>query len=140
MLSILRLQRQLQFSAADVSALRLCLLSFLLLLLLLVLVLLDLSLLRQLLALLLIEQNVFDLAIWCFSGFAALTPLVIAALYWRRATKEGRGSRARRASTCTGTSRTMSGAWMTRSTWICTRTPTSREKRINNSLRAGRQQ
>ncbi|MFP6866824.1 MAG: sodium:solute symporter family protein, partial [Roseibacillus sp.] len=37
------------------------------------------------LALLLIEQNVFDLAIWCFSGFAALTPLVIAALYWRRA-------------------------------------------------------
>jgi SSS family solute:Na+ symporter len=41
------------------------------------------------LALLLIEQNVFDLAIWCFSGFAALTPLVIAALYWRRATKEG---------------------------------------------------
>ena len=41
------------------------------------------------LAMLLIDQNVFDLAIWCFSGFAALTPLVIAALYWRRATKEG---------------------------------------------------
>tara|TARA_R110002096_G_scaffold122929_3_gene266101 strand:- start:15069 stop:16646 length:1578 start_codon:yes stop_codon:yes gene_type:complete len=34
-------------------------------------------------------QNVFDLAIWSFSGFAALTPLVIAALYWRRATRAG---------------------------------------------------
>ena len=41
------------------------------------------------LAMVLINQNVFDLAIWCFSGFAALTPLVIAALYWRRSTKEG---------------------------------------------------
>jgi SSS family solute:Na+ symporter len=41
------------------------------------------------LAMVLINQNVFDLAVWCFSGFAALTPLVIAALYWRRATKEG---------------------------------------------------
>ena len=35
------------------------------------------------------SKNVFDLAIWCFSGFAALTPLVIAALYWKRATKAG---------------------------------------------------
>ena len=34
-------------------------------------------------------QNIFDLAIWCFSGFAALFPLVFAALYWRRATKAG---------------------------------------------------
>ena len=41
------------------------------------------------LAMVLINQNVFDLAVWCFSGFAALTPLVIAALYWRRSTKEG---------------------------------------------------
>jgi len=40
-------------------------------------------------ALLLYEKSVFDLAIWCFSGFAALTPLVIAALYWKRATKMG---------------------------------------------------
>ena len=40
-------------------------------------------------ALLLYERSVFDLAIWCFSGFAALTPLVIAALYWKRATKVG---------------------------------------------------
>ncbi len=35
------------------------------------------------------SQNVFDLAVWSFSGFAALTPLVFAALYWRRATKAG---------------------------------------------------
>ena len=35
------------------------------------------------------KQNVFDLAIWSFSGFAALTSLVIAALYWKRATKAG---------------------------------------------------
>ena len=41
------------------------------------------------LAMVLINQNVFDLAVWCFSGFAALTPLVLAALYWRRATKAG---------------------------------------------------
>lgn len=40
-------------------------------------------------ALLLYKKSVFDLAIWCFSGFAALTPLVIAALYWKRATKVG---------------------------------------------------
>ncbi len=33
--------------------------------------------------------NVFDLAVWSFSGFAALTPLVIAALYWKGATKAG---------------------------------------------------
>ena len=33
--------------------------------------------------------NIFDLAIWSFSGFASLTPLVIAAIYWNRATKAG---------------------------------------------------
>jgi len=40
-------------------------------------------------ALLLYDRSVFDLAVWCFSGFAALTPLVLAALYWKRATKIG---------------------------------------------------
>lgn len=45
--------------------------------------------LTYVLSLLLIDKNVFDLAIWCFSGFAALTPLVLAALYWRRATTAG---------------------------------------------------
>jgi len=35
------------------------------------------------------QQNVFDLAIWSFSGFAALSSLVICALYWKGATKMG---------------------------------------------------
>ena len=35
------------------------------------------------------QQNVFDLAVWAFSGFAALTSLVFAALYWKGATKAG---------------------------------------------------
>jgi solute:Na+ symporter, SSS family len=43
-----------------------------------------------LLALLLKDStHVFDLGIWCFSGFAALFPLVFAAVYWRRATRAG---------------------------------------------------
>jgi solute:Na+ symporter, SSS family len=33
--------------------------------------------------------NIFDLAVWCFSGFASLFPLVVAAVYWRRATRAG---------------------------------------------------
>jgi len=33
--------------------------------------------------------HIFDLAVWCFSGFASLFPLVFASLYWRRATKAG---------------------------------------------------
>ncbi len=33
--------------------------------------------------------NVFDLAVWSFSGFASLTPLVFAALYWKGATRAG---------------------------------------------------
>ena len=45
--------------------------------------------LTYLLAMALKNANVFDLAIWCFSGFAALFPLVFAALYWKRATKAG---------------------------------------------------
>ena len=35
------------------------------------------------------NKNVFDLAVWCFSGFAMLTPVVFAALYWKRATTAG---------------------------------------------------
>ncbi len=34
-------------------------------------------------------QNVFNLAVWCFTGFASLTPLVIASVYWRRTTLAG---------------------------------------------------
>ncbi len=35
------------------------------------------------------SKSVFDLGIWCFTGFAALTPLVIAAIYWKRVTLSG---------------------------------------------------
>lgn len=37
----------------------------------------------------LIDTSIFGLGIWAFSGFAALTPLVVAALYWRRSTAAG---------------------------------------------------
>ena len=33
--------------------------------------------------------HIFDLGVWCFSGFASLFPLVFAAVYWRRATRAG---------------------------------------------------
>lgn len=33
--------------------------------------------------------SVFTLAVWCFSGFAALFPLVFAAVYWKGVTKAG---------------------------------------------------
>ncbi|HMO64981.1 MAG TPA: hypothetical protein PKE47_07135, partial [Verrucomicrobiota bacterium] len=35
------------------------------------------------------SAHVFDLGVWCFSGFAALFPLAWAAVYWRRATRAG---------------------------------------------------
>ena len=41
------------------------------------------------LAMLAKNANVFDLAIWCFSGFSALFPVIFAALYWKRTTKHG---------------------------------------------------
>jgi len=34
-------------------------------------------------------RSVFAMAIWCFTGFASLFPLVIAALYWKRLTAAG---------------------------------------------------
>ena len=45
--------------------------------------------LTYVLAMLAKDANVFDLAIWCFSGFSALFPVIFAALYWKRATKQG---------------------------------------------------
>ena len=33
--------------------------------------------------------SIFSLAVWSFSGFASLFPLVLAATHWRRVTKEG---------------------------------------------------
>ncbi len=35
------------------------------------------------------QRSIFRLGIWSFSGFGALFPLVVAALYWRRATRAG---------------------------------------------------
>lgn len=35
------------------------------------------------------RSSVFDLAIWCFSGFASLFPIIFAALYWKRTTLVG---------------------------------------------------
>ena len=34
-------------------------------------------------------RGVFDLGIWCFSGFSALVPLAFAAIYWKRLTAAG---------------------------------------------------
>jgi solute:Na+ symporter, SSS family len=34
-------------------------------------------------------RQIFALGIWCFSGYAALFPLVFAAIYWKRATRAG---------------------------------------------------
>ena len=33
--------------------------------------------------------KVFELGVWCFSGFASLFPLVFASLYWKRTTRAG---------------------------------------------------
>jgi SSS family solute:Na+ symporter len=33
--------------------------------------------------------KIFNLAVWCFSGFASLFPLVFASVYWKRVTKAG---------------------------------------------------
>lgn len=33
--------------------------------------------------------NVFDLGVWCFSGFGAMFPIAVAGVYWKRATKAG---------------------------------------------------
>jgi len=42
------------------------------------------------LAVLLMDSaHVFDLGVWCFSGFASLFPIVVAAVYWKRATAAG---------------------------------------------------
>lgn len=35
------------------------------------------------------DTGVFQLGVWCFTGFASLFPLVFAAIYWRRVTKAG---------------------------------------------------
>jgi len=41
------------------------------------------------LSLALANSSVFNLGVWCFTGFTGLVPLVIAALYWKRTTVAG---------------------------------------------------
>jgi SSS family solute:Na+ symporter len=35
------------------------------------------------------DRSIFKLGVWCFTGFAALFPVVVAAVFWRRSTKWG---------------------------------------------------
>ncbi|MGB1123649.1 MAG: sodium:solute symporter family protein [Phycisphaeraceae bacterium] len=42
-----------------------------------------------LISLLKLPINVFDLGVWCFSGFGAMFPVAFAGVYWKRATKAG---------------------------------------------------
>lgn len=35
------------------------------------------------------DSRVFNLGVWCFTGFASLFPILFAAIYWRRVTKAG---------------------------------------------------
>lgn len=46
-------------------------------------------LLSYLLSMRLLTTNVFDLGVWCFSGFSGLFPLIFAAIYWKRTTRAG---------------------------------------------------
>ena len=36
-----------------------------------------------------VDRSIFKLGVWSFTGFAGLFPLVVAALYWRRSTRQG---------------------------------------------------
>lgn len=38
---------------------------------------------------LVMDRSLFKLGVWCFTGFAALLPVVVAAIFWRRSTKWG---------------------------------------------------
>jgi SSS family solute:Na+ symporter len=38
---------------------------------------------------LVLDPGLFKLGVWCFTGFAALFPTLLAALFWRRSTKQG---------------------------------------------------
>ncbi|MFL6292360.1 MAG: sodium:solute symporter [Thermoanaerobaculia bacterium] len=36
-----------------------------------------------------VDRSIFKLGVWCFTGFAALLPVVVAAVFWQRSTKWG---------------------------------------------------
>lgn len=38
---------------------------------------------------LVMDRSLFKLGVWCFTGFAALLPVVVAAIFWKRSTKWG---------------------------------------------------
>ena len=38
---------------------------------------------------LVVDRSIFKLGVWCFTGFAALFPVVVAAIFWKRSTKWG---------------------------------------------------
>jgi SSS family solute:Na+ symporter len=35
------------------------------------------------------DRSIFKLGVWCFTGFAALFPIIVAAIFWKRSTKWG---------------------------------------------------
>ena len=35
------------------------------------------------------NRSIFKLGVWSFTGFASLLPVVLAALFWKRSTKQG---------------------------------------------------
>ena len=38
---------------------------------------------------LVVDRSIFKLGVWCFTGFAALFPIVVAAIFWKRSTQWG---------------------------------------------------
>ncbi|SVA38886.1 uncharacterized protein METZ01_LOCUS91740, partial [marine metagenome] len=62
------------------------------------------------LSLLLANSSVFNLGVWCFSGFTALFPILFAALYWKRVTEVG-------AYACIGVTTVLWFYWFQQSGW-----------------------
>ncbi|MCH2378161.1 MAG: sodium:solute symporter family protein [Pedosphaera sp.] len=62
------------------------------------------------LSLLLANSSVFNLGVWCFSGFTALFPILFAALYWKRVTVVG-------AYACIGVTTVLWFYWFQQSGW-----------------------
>ena len=65
---------------------------------------------------LLAPAGIFNLAVWSFSGFASLTPVVFAAIYWRRSTKAGAYAAVIAATACWGVLFVRSGFGVTEGT------------------------
>ena len=63
-----------------------------------------------LLSLALANSSVFNLGLWCFSGFTALFPILFAALYWKRVTAIG-------AYACIAVTTVLWVYWFSQSNW-----------------------